>query len=129
MAKSIIPADLIDAYKAKKIDRETITTITGIDYYNLTKILYRKRVKVWDGIRKEMETTEEIIELYKKKKATRLELAKMFNKSFGCISAKIRHQGIKIWDEIRRKKNNKKTSGKYFSLKDYKSHYFFNYNQ
>lgn len=128
MAKPIIPNNLIEAYARKEIDRETISKITGIDFFNLSQNLYKRRIKIWDSKKKAMETTEKIINMYKNKKATRSELAQLFNQTLTNIDAKIRCRGIKIWDK-RIIKKTKKSEGKYFSLKHYKDHYFFKYNK
>lgn len=71
--------------------------------------------------------TDEILNLYKQKKMTRKELRLKFGLNFYQLETLLKTQGIKIWDKICIVK--KKPNSKYFSLKDYKSHYFFSYNK
>ncbi|MEG8946626.1 hypothetical protein [Rosettibacter firmus] len=75
---------------------------------------------------------KELLELYRKKIVTRDEIIKMTGKSHMAIYSKIKRYGIELWDKKKKKKKKMykiKNRDKYFSLKEYKNHYLFNYNK
>ena len=87
-----------------------------------------------EGIEITSMNSNKILGLYQQKKMTRKELRLKFGLSYYQVEALLKNRGIELWDKKSKpatsvSKAKKKPNSKYFSLKDYKNHYFFNYNK
>lgn len=104
-----------EIYQAKKLTRRQISEKFGICELNLSTVLRKRGIELWDSGRNDQKRNDEIAELYEKKIFNREELCKKYKITMRQMRGILYVRGIKRWDgnKSRQKEIKLKTSPYY----------------